>query len=268
MEARIETPELRMLIDVVIEDAKSIRSRYPHQLLLALADKEVQGVLANRFRSGQVLEDVVALRAQQDTGLIPVCFMFASGSAVRLAGKFILIQLNHRGQVLVIDEEFVPEQPNPVINVRSGQENLPLAVVLSESRRLSQKSNPAISHKRRRLDAEFLNEHRLVSAGTHVPTGGVFDTQTEVHTGVLTNIDLEQAEEGGGTFVMDTDCRIATPTFVDTVHHVVETDETGTIVDQFDDIFLDQGPDQIVTMQDDSEATNFSDFFEHYGRGF
>ena len=237
-----QSRELRSLIDAAFEDAKSIRSRYPHQLLLALADQKVQEVLDSRFRAGQILKSVATPPAQLDTGLIPICFTFAPSSSVQLTGKSILVQLDHRCKVVAIDGDFVPERPNPIVDLRSSKSKLPLALATyNKSRKLSRRTNPAVTNQIRRLQADLLVRHGLLSS-------------------------VEFSAIGGGDVIsLSTDCVTYEETTEDTVIIVIVQDQNGNEIDRFEEIEADPGEPEATIIVDDAESTTVNDLLDRLG---
>jgi hypothetical protein len=232
--------ELRRLIDAVFEDAQSIRSRYPHQLLLALTDDAVQKALDRRFGSGQVLNKIATLPAETGTGLIPLYFTFAPSAAVNLAGTSVLVQVDHRCRVFIADEDFVPAAPNPIIASKSGKRTGPLTLATARAGGQRRTVDPAVAKERRRLDIELIAHH-----------------------GLLSHVDMD-AIGGGDTLVLDTECVIEETVFEDTVTTVVVLDENGNEIDRFTDIELDPSTDDQI-MKDDSTQMTVNDLLDQLG---
>jgi hypothetical protein len=238
------SPELQRLIDSAFEDAKSIHSRFPHQLLLALADDAVQQVLDRRFASGQVLTKVATLPVHADTGLVPLYFTFAPSAAVNLAGTSILIQVDHRCDVTIADEDFVPARPNPVIDSKSVKRTAPLALATARSGGERLRVDPAVANDRRRLHAEML-----------------------VHHGLLSQVDMDAAIGGGTLVILDTECTLTTTTgFEDTIlGTVIVTDPNGNVIDRYQEIELDPSTEE-QTSSDDSTQMTVNELLDQLGR--
>lgn len=226
-----QSPELRSLIKAAFDDAKSIQSRYPHQLLLALADQRVQEVLDSQFRAGQILTNLTPLPAQLDTGLIPIYFTFATSSSVQLTSKCILVQLNHRAEVIAIDQDFVPKRPNPHIDLGSGRSKLPLALATSKSRTPSQRIDPVVLKQIHRLGDELI-----------------------IHHGLLLNVDLA-AEGGGQQILMATESMVLAPALCETVQYTIVYNTDGSVGDTFRDEALDPCEEYQLLLDDTEETT-------------
>jgi hypothetical protein len=226
-------------MDATLKDAKSIRSRYPHQLLLALTDDTVLEALEKRFVDGEALTDISLLPLQGSTGLIPLCFTFAPSSSVMLAGTSILVHVDHRCRVTLADDDFVPARPNPVSGDVAARDTAPLALAARDGER-----------RRPLATSVVLEQQRLAS-------------ELLVHHGLLSQV--KSADLGPTDYVyFETDCLVETTTYVDTTYTVVVKDENGNIVDQFEDYQQDESKEE-QTMADDSGQMTVGDLVDHYG---
>jgi len=189
---------------------------------------------------------------QRSAGLIPIIFTFAPSAAVQVAGKSILVQLDHRCRVVVIDEQFVPERPNPLVEPRPVESTekpgraagrpgkAPFALAASRGRRFVRKADPALLREIRRLEIDLVVRH-----------------------GLLSQVDYD-AVGGGTAVVLDTECTIEETVMTDTVYTVIVVDESGNPVDMYSEIELDTSV-EYKTMTDDSEHTTINGLLDRLG---
>ena len=219
------------LIKLVTQDAHSLASRYPQQLLFALIDERVRQAIEKRFASGQVLKGVDTLPAHRATGLIPIHLSFAAGSALNLDTGSLLVELNHRCEVVGIDEEFEARLPNPVTKL-PPRDPLPMAVVKSEDGRLTRQIPPDVLEQMSDLHDALIVKH-----------------------GIL----VQAHETGGGSVgvILDTESEVPVPYTYDSIVRVLG--ENGEEVDRF--TVADYGS-RDETMVDDSQSTTLDSLFE------
>ena len=222
------------LVELVIKDAHSLTSRYPHQLVFALTDQRVRQAVENRLDAGQVLTGIDTLPADRATGLIPIYLSFAAGSALKIDAGSLLVQLNHRCEVATVEEDFEPRLPNPVSKL-PPRDALPAAVVKSENKRLTRRIDPQVLDRMNDLHDALIVKH-----------------------GVLVQVDESGLDHGTGV-ILDTECAQEIPFTYDTEFLVVNT-ETGEI----DSITLADEGSEIQYVVDDSESTTVGDLFDRF----
>jgi len=225
-------------MDATVKDAQSIRSRFPHQLLLALTEDTVLEALEKRFTEGEVLTDITLLQLQPSTGLIPLCFTFAPSASIQLAWTSILVHVDHRCRVTLADDEFVPARPNPVSGDVPATRTAPLALAPRERRR--RRPDTSLVRERQRLGRELL-----------------------VHHGLLSQVKVSELKPTDNVY-FDTDCVVETDVYVDSPYTVIVKDENGNVVDQFEDHTQDPSKEE-QTILDDSGQMMVGDLADQFG---
>jgi hypothetical protein len=144
--------------------------------------------------------------------------------------------------VTIADDDFVPARPNPVIDSKSVKRTAPLALATARSGGQRRSVDPAVIKERRRLDAEML-----------------------VHHGLLSQVDID-AIGGDDLVVLDTECTITTTTgFEDTVTGtVLVLDENGDLIDSFPNTELDPTTEDQIS-SDDSDQMTVNDLLDELG---
>lgn len=239
MATKNHSEQLRRLIDGVVADARSRRSRFPHQLLFALADARVQEALDQRFHAGQVLSDVSTLPVQEGTGLLPLCLAFDFTPSLRLPQNCMLILLDHTTAVVGIDEQYVPVRPNPHVALLTPEDRIPFALVTSGSGKLKRVIPEATLKRLHTLELDFIAQHGILTA--FYPSEG-------------TPVD------GGTRVVLDTECTVPVPFTYDTVYTIID-ESTGA---SWQETLADNGVDY-QSQTDDSEAMSLDDLLGRLG---
>src|SRR5215217_6704740 len=105
---------LRPLIDLLIDDWKTLNGKYPDQALFALGDKRVAAAIEQRFEDKSNIKDIKSLSYNFETGLNGIYFEFtadAKRGELAMPNAFLIL-MDGNCQVAALIDPFDPQRPN------------------------------------------------------------------------------------------------------------------------------------------------------------